>query len=95
MATNSDTVSKTVRLPRHVVDYVNIHEGRTFTAKLINLLDEVQNGEAKRIRVLNEYDRQIAVKKETLNELSQNTYNANLVSQKLDRFYNSISDIVN
>jgi antitoxin component of MazEF toxin-antitoxin module len=95
MATNSDTVSKTVRLPRHVVDYVNIHEGRTFTAKLINLLDEVQNGEAKRIRVLNEYDRQIAVKKETLNELYQNTYNANLVSQKLDRFYNSISDIVN
>jgi antitoxin component of MazEF toxin-antitoxin module len=91
----NDLISKTVRLPKYIVDYVNIQDGNTFTAKLVNLLDEVQSGEAKRIKVLNEYDRQIMERKETLNELSQNMYNANLVSQKLDRFYNSISDIVN
>jgi ubiquitin C-terminal hydrolase len=95
MKGNNDLISKTVRLPKYIIDYVNLQEGNTFTARLINLLEEVQNGEASRIKILNDYDRQIQERKETLSDLSQNMYNANLVSQKLDRFYNSISEIVN
>jgi antitoxin component of MazEF toxin-antitoxin module len=91
---NDDTVSKSVRLPLELVEYVELQEGKTFSAKLISLLEDIHSGDARRRKTLTEYDRQIEERSQKLTEISHNMYNAMLVTQKLEQFYRSISSIV-
>lgn len=87
-------VSKSVRIPVELVDYIELQEGYTFSDKLITLLDDVKNGDAKRRKMISEYDKQIDLRKQKLKELSDNMYEAAKVNKNLDRFYSSISNIV-
>jgi hypothetical protein len=44
--------------------------------------------------MISEYDKQIDLRKQKLKELSDNMYEAAKVNKNLDRFYSSISNIV-
>lgn len=53
------TVSKTVRIPEELVAFVEARPGDTFTEKLVGLLDDLANGEDKRLDDLAFLDKQI------------------------------------
>ena len=89
-----NTVSKTIRLPVELVEYVELQDGKNFSAKLINLLDDIRNGDANRRATIAEYDDLIRDRRQKLREISDNMYNATLVTQKLEQFWKSIQSIV-
>ena len=89
-----NTVSKTIRLPVELVEYVELQDGKNFSSKLINLLDDVRNGDANRRATIAEYDDLIRDRRQKLREISDNMYNATLVTQKLEQFWKSIQSIV-
>lgn len=89
-----NTVSKTIRLPVELVEYVELQDGKNFSAKLISLLDDVRNGDANRRATIAEYDDLIRDRRQKLREISDSMYNATLVTQKLEQFWKSIQSIV-
>lgn len=89
-----NTVSKTIRLPVELVEYVELQDGKNFSAKLINLLDDIRNGDANRRATIAEYDDLIRDRRQKLREISDSMYNATLVTQKLEQFWKSIQSIV-
>lgn len=89
-----NTVSKTIRLPVELVEYVELQDGKNFSSKLINLLDDVRNGDANRRATIAEYDDLIRDRRQKLREISDSMYNATLVTQKLEQFWKSIQSIV-
>ena len=91
---DDNTVSKTIRLPVELVEYVELQDGKNFSSKLINLLDDVRNGDANRRATIAEYDDLIRDRRQKLREISDNMYNATLVTQKLEQFWKSIQSIV-
>ena len=75
----TDTVSKTIRMPQDLVEYVESQKGRNFSDKLVSLLVETCQGESERKRMLDLYDEKIAEKRVKLDELNHQIYKASNV----------------
>lgn len=58
------TVSKTVRIPEELVAFVEARPGDTFTEKLVGLLDDLANGNDKRLADLQYLDKVIEGRKD-------------------------------
>ncbi len=55
----SDLTSKSVRLPDYLIEYIESQEGKTFSEKLILLLDDLHHGEVERQKKLQSYQSRI------------------------------------
>lgn len=67
------TVPKSIRLPAHLVEYVDAQPGRDFTTKLTVILEEYRAGEKTRQKEIAFYDELIAKRKkeiDTYNDLA-------------------------
>lgn len=91
---SENTVQKSVRLPYDLVEYVELQEGKNFSAKLINLLDDVCNGDVKRRQAIAEYDSLIDDRRQKLQEITHNIYNATLVMRKIEQFNSSMESLI-
>ena len=83
----SETLQKTVRLPSELVDYVESQEGRDFSKKLVALIVDVREGDARRKKHLEFYDKLIQERKDKLRELTDNLNQCILILNKLSNVY--------
>lgn len=66
---NMTTISKSIRLPTDLVEFIEAQEGSNFSEKLVSILLEYRDGDADRQRVLESYRQGISRYKELFNRL--------------------------
>lgn len=86
-----DNISKTVRLPADLVDYINRQEGSNFSQKLVNILEEYRHGDELRRERLAFYDCLLSERREALKEVTDKLYNAGVL---LHRITDALKDAV-
>ena len=86
----SNLISKSVRIPKDMVDFIERQEGITFSEKLLGVLDEYRNGDADRQKRLQEYEAQLESKRRTLRDYGSVAIRAAKVTQQLGA---TLSDI--
>ncbi len=82
----SDTIQKSVRLPAEIVEYVELQEGKTFTDKLVNVLNDSVNGETIRRQKIELYDAKIQERCVKLGELNRKVNEASHLVNRLSAF---------
>ncbi len=90
----SETLQKTVRLPSDIVEYIEQQEGKDFSKKLVNLLDDVKNGDARRQEMLSDYEKRISEYRTRLDELLSSIYTLKQVFERLDKFCHDIKRLI-
>ena len=79
MILSNELISKSLRLPSDVVDYVEQQPGDTFTSKLVTLLREVRDGDQQRAENLAWYESTLKEKWQKLEELNDDIYRIQLI----------------
>ena len=74
MIFSNDLVTKSMRLPPDIVDYIEQQEGDTFTAKFIDLVYEIMNGDKQRAENLAWYESTIEANRQKLAKQNQEIY---------------------
>lgn len=87
---NQTAVSKTVRLPLELVEFVNAQEGKDFTSKLIKLLLRYEELDEDYKKTLVKYDELINHKREHLNELNDAVYKAEIISTRARSYFKTV-----
>jgi hypothetical protein len=71
---SNDLVTKSMRLPPDIVEYIEQQEGDTFTAKFIDLVYEIMNGDKKRAENLAWYESTIEANRQKIEKQNQEIY---------------------
>lgn len=74
MISSNDLVTKSMRLPPDIVDYIEQQEGDTFTAKFIDLVYEIMNGDKQRAENLAWYESTIEANRQKIAKQNQEIY---------------------
>lgn len=74
MIFSNDLVTKSMRLPPDIVEYIEQQEGDTFTAKFIDLVYEIMNGDKQRAENLAWYESTLKERYKKLEELNDDIY---------------------
>lgn len=74
MIFSNDLVTKSMRLPPDIVEYIEQQEGDTFTAKFIDLVYEIMNGDKQRAENLAWYERTIEANRQKIAKQNQEIY---------------------
>lgn len=74
MIFSNDLVTKSMRLPSDIVEYIEQQEGDTFTSKLVTLLREVRDGDQERAENLAWYESTLKERYKKLEELDDDIY---------------------
>ena len=74
MIFSNDLVSKSMRLPPDIVDYIEQQEGDSFTAKFIDLVYEIMNGDKQRAENLAWYESTIEANRQKIAKQNQEIY---------------------
>jgi hypothetical protein len=71
---SNDLVTKSMRLPPDIVEYIEQQEGDTFTAKFIDLVYEIMNGDKQRAENLAWYESTIEANRQKIAKQNQEIY---------------------
>ena len=74
MIFSNDLVTKSMRLPPDIVEYVEQQPGDTFTSKLVTLLREVRDGDQERAEHLAWYESTIEANRQKIAKQNQEIY---------------------
>lgn len=74
MIFSNDLVTKSMRLPPDIVEYVEQQPGDTFTSKLVTLLREVRDGDQERAENLAWYESTIEANRQKIEKQNQEIY---------------------
>lgn len=74
MIFSNDLVTKSMRLPSDIVEYIEQQEGDTFTAKFIDLVYEIMNGDKQRAENLAWYESTIEANRQKIAKQNQEIY---------------------
>lgn len=74
MIFSNDLVTKSMRLPPDIVEYIEQQEGDTFTSKLVTLLREVRDGDQERAENLAWYESTIEANRQKIAKQNQEIY---------------------
>ena len=74
MIFSNDLVTKSMRLPPDMVEYIEQQEGDTFTAKFIDLVYEIMNGDKQRAENLAWYESTIEANRQKIAKQNQEIY---------------------
>lgn len=74
MIFSNDLVTKSMRLPPDIVEYIEQQEGDTFTAKFIDLVYEIMNGDKQRSENLAWYESTIEANRQKIAKQNQEIY---------------------
>lgn len=74
MIFSNDLVTKSMRLPPDIVDYIEQQEGDTFTAKFIDLVYEIMYGDKQRAENLAWYESTIEANRQKIAKQNQEIY---------------------
>lgn len=74
MIFNNDLVTKSMRLPPDIVEYIEQQEGDIFTAKFIDLVYEIMNGDKQRAENLAWYESTIEANRQKIAKQNQEIY---------------------
>lgn len=91
---DSETLQKTIRLPVELVEYVENQDGKDFSKKLVNLLDDVKSGDTRRQEMLSDYEKRISEYRTRLDELLSSTCTLKQVFERLDKFCHDINRLI-
>lgn len=80
----NDLVSKSVRLPSDLVEFVEAWEGKDFTSKLINLLEELRSGAEQREVDIQNYRGYIDNLRQRIDAYYKLIYDTRAASQKYE-----------
>ena len=90
MIFSNELISKSLRLPSDVVDYVEQQPGDTFTSKLVTLLREVRDGDQERAENLAWYESTLKERYQKLEDLNDDIYRIQLILMHL---YHAVDEI--
>ena len=90
MIYSNELISKSLRLPSDVVDYVEQQPGDTFTSKLVTLLREVRDGDQQRAENLAWYESTLKERYQKLEDLNDDIYRIQLILMHL---YHAVDEI--
>ena len=93
MIFSNELISKSIRLPSDVVDYVEQQPGDTFTSKLVTLLREVRDGDQQRAENLAWYESTLKEKWQKLEELNDDIYRIQLILMHLHHAVDEIDKL--
>ena len=74
MIFSNDLVTKSMRLQPDIVEYIEQQEGDTFTAKFIDLVYEIMNGDKQRAENLAWYESTIEANRQKIAKQNQEIY---------------------
>ena len=90
MIFSNDLVTKSMRLPPDIVEYIEQQEGDTFTAKFIDLVYEIMNGDKQRAENLAWYESTIEANRKKIQEQDSQIYT---VARSLDHLHRALEDL--
>lgn len=93
MSYSNDLISKSLRLPSDVVDYVEEQPGDTFTSKLVTLLREVRDGDQQRAEMLEYYESTIKANQQKIAKQNQEIYQIQRVLMHLHHAVDEIDKL--
>lgn len=93
MIYSNELISKSLRLPSDVVDYVEQQPGDTFTSRLVTLLREVRDGDQQRAENLAWYESTLKEKWQKLEELNDDIYRIQLILMHLHHAVDEIDKL--
>ena len=93
MIYSNELISKSLRLPSDVVDYVEQQPGDTFTSKLVTLLREVRDGDQQRAENLAWYESTLKEKWQKLEELNDDIYRIQVILMHLHHAVDEIDKL--
>lgn len=79
----SDNIQKSVRMPPELVEYIEKQRGPDFSKKLVGLLMDIRKGDHERQKMLDDYDKLLADKRDRLSDLSHKIYDASEILRQL------------
>lgn len=71
-----DNISKTVRIPADLVEYVEGQEGSNFSQKLVGVLEEYRGGDRLREDRIAYYERVLSERRKSLKDVTDKLYKA-------------------
>lgn len=93
MIYSNELISKSLRLPSDVVDYVEQQPGDTFTSKLVTLLREVRDGDQQRAENLAWYESTLKERYQKLEDLNDDIYRIQLILMHLHHAVDEIDKL--
>lgn len=93
MIFSNELISKSLRLPSDVVDYVEQQPGDTFTFKLVTLLREVRDGDQQRAENLAWYESTLKERYQKLEDLNDDIYRIQLILMHLHHAVDEIDKL--
>lgn len=93
MIYSNELISKSLRLPSDVVDYVEQQPGDTFTSKLVTLLREVRDGDQQRAENLAWYESILKERYQKLEDLNDDIYRIQLILMHLHHAVDEIDKL--
>lgn len=93
MIFSNELISKSLRLPSDVVDYVEQQPGDTFTSKLVTLLREVRDGDQQRAENLAWYESTLKERYQKLEDLNDDIYRIQLILMHLHHAVDEIDKL--
>lgn len=93
MIFSNDLVTKSMRLPPDIVDYIEQQEGDTFTAKFIDLVHEIMNGDKQRAENLAWYESTIEANRQKIAKQNQEIYQIQRVLMHLHHAVDEIDKL--
>lgn len=93
MIFSNDLVTKSMRLPPDIVEYIEQQEGDTFTAKFIDLVYEIMNGDKQRAENLAWYESTIEANRQKIEKQNQEIYQIQRVLMHLHHAVDEIDKL--
>ena len=93
MIYSNDLVTKSMRLPPDIVEYIEQQEGDTFTAKFIDLVYEIMNGDKQRAENLAWYESTIEANRQKIAKQNQEIYQIQRVLMHLHHAVDEIDKL--
>lgn len=87
----SNLVQKSVRLPTEVIDYIEQQKGDTFSAKFLNLMQEVMSGNETRQQRIASEERYLAELQDKANRYSSLIRSCSRVTATYEHLVNIIN----
>jgi len=78
-----DNISKTVRLPADLVNYIDQQEGSNFSQKLVGILVDYQKGDKIRKDTLAYYNRAVSERRQSLKDVTDKLYRADVLLRRI------------
>ena len=93
MIFSNDLVTKSMRLPLDIVEYIEQQEGDTFTAKFIDLVYEIMNGDKQRAENLAWYESTIEANRQKIAKQNEEIYQIQRVLMHLHHAVDEIDKL--